>query len=83
MRDDEFSSRLSKNANFAGFTPLHYAALSDDFECIKLLLDAGMLLCSSVEFLPIYMVPILPKLRVLVRILFYLDFRVSRLNTTK
>eukprot|EP00795_Rhopilema_esculentum_P000978 gene978-10749_t len=40
-REDEFSNRLSKNADFSGFTPLHYAALADDYESIKLLLDAG------------------------------------------
>ena len=40
-REEEFSSRLSKNADFSGFTPLHYAALTDDYECIKLLLDNG------------------------------------------
>ena len=40
-REDSFSSSLSRNADFSGFTPLHYAALSDDFECIKLLLEAG------------------------------------------
>jgi len=40
-REEEFSGRLSKNANFSGFTPLHYAALADDYECIKLLLDKG------------------------------------------
>ena len=41
-REDEFSNRLSKNADFSGFTPLHYAALADDYESIKLLLDAGI-----------------------------------------
>eukprot|EP00794_Sanderia_malayensis_P007190 gene7190-7996_t len=40
-REDEFCGNLSKNADFSGFTALHYAALSDDYECIKLLLEAG------------------------------------------
>lgn len=40
-REDEFCDRLSKNADFSGFTSLHYAALSDDYECLKLLLEAG------------------------------------------
>ncbi|KAL9973514.1 hypothetical protein ACROYT_G019983 [Oculina patagonica] len=41
MRDDDFSDRLHRNANFSGFTPLHYAALADNLECIHLLLNAG------------------------------------------
>ena len=41
MRDDDFSDRLHKNANFSGFTPLHYAALGDSLECIRLLVNAG------------------------------------------
>ena len=43
-REDEFCDRLSKNADFSGFTSLHYAALSDDYECLKLLLEAGEIL---------------------------------------
>ena len=41
MRDDDFSDRLHRNANFSGFTPLHYAVLGDSFECIRLLVNAG------------------------------------------
>ena len=41
MRDDDFSDRLHRNANFCGFTPLHYAALADSLECIRLLVNAG------------------------------------------
>ncbi|KAL4229976.1 hypothetical protein ACF0H5_010365 [Mactra antiquata] len=40
-REDEFSDRLRANANFKGCTALHYAALMDNGEIIKLLLDAG------------------------------------------
>lgn len=39
-RNDCFP-RLSERQNFIGFTALHYAALSDDFETIQLLLNAG------------------------------------------
>lgn len=46
-REDEFCDRLSKNADFSGFTPLHYAAISDDYECIKLLLDFGKILFTT------------------------------------
>lgn len=41
MRDDNFSGRLSRGANFTGFTPLHYAALADSLECVRLLVEAG------------------------------------------
>ena len=41
MRDDEFSGRLNRSANFSGFTPLHYAALADSLECVQRLVDAG------------------------------------------
>ena len=41
MRDEDFSDRLHRNANFIGFTPLHYAALGDSLECIRLLVNAG------------------------------------------
>ena len=40
-RDNCFWNKLSKNADFSGFTPLHYAALSDDIACVKLLLEKG------------------------------------------
>lgn len=40
-RDEAFWNRLSKNADFLGFTALHYAALCEDFDCIKLLLENG------------------------------------------
>lgn len=43
MRDDDFSERLHRSANFSGFTPLHYAALADSLECVRLLVDAGEL----------------------------------------
>ena len=41
MRDDDFSDRLHRSANFSGFTPLHYAALGDSLECVQLLVNAG------------------------------------------
>ena len=41
MREDEFSHRLNKNANFCGFTPLHYATLIDSYEGVDLLLQRG------------------------------------------
>lgn len=41
MRDDDFSDRLHRNANFSGFTPLHYAVLGDSLACIRLLVNAG------------------------------------------
>ena len=43
IREDEFSHRLNKNANFCGFTPLHYASLIDSYEGVKLLLQEGTL----------------------------------------
>ena len=41
MRDNDFSDRLHRSANFSGFTPLHYAALGDSLECVQLLVNAG------------------------------------------
>ena len=41
IREDEFSHRLNKNANFCGFTPLHYASLIDSYDGVKLLLQGG------------------------------------------
>ncbi|GFN87524.1 caseinolytic peptidase b protein homolog [Plakobranchus ocellatus] len=39
-REEEFSDRLSNRANFQNCTPLHYAVLVNDMECVKLLLEA-------------------------------------------
>ena len=50
MREDDFSDRLNQRANFSGFTPLHYAALSDSHECVRRLIDAGKLLIISINF---------------------------------
>ena len=47
MRDDDFSERLHRSANFSGFTPLHYAALADSLECVHLLVDAGKFVKSQ------------------------------------
>ncbi|XP_032223000.1 caseinolytic peptidase B protein homolog isoform X2 [Nematostella vectensis] len=41
QRETYFSDQLNKGADFSGFTPLHYAALSDSYECVHLLLQAG------------------------------------------
>ena len=51
MREDDFSDRLNQRANFSGFTPLHYAALSDSHECVRRLIDAGKLLIIISKFL--------------------------------
>ena len=40
-REEEFNSNLNLRANFRGCTPLHYAALSDDVDSVKILLEAG------------------------------------------
>jgi len=47
IRDDDFSERLHRSANFSGFTPLHYAALADSLECVHLLVDAGKFVKSQ------------------------------------
>lgn len=41
IREEEFSSSLSHKATFRGFTALHYAVLADNYDVVKLLLDAG------------------------------------------
>lgn len=40
-RESSFSPRLSPYSNFLGFTPLHYAAISNSSSCVKALLDKG------------------------------------------
>ena len=40
-REEDFSDRLNLRANFRGCTPLHYAALMDDYAAAEILLDAG------------------------------------------
>ena len=40
-REDEFNSNLYLRANFRGCTALHYAALADDVESVKILLEFG------------------------------------------
>ena len=37
-REEEFNSNLNLRANFRGCTALHYAALADDYESIRILL---------------------------------------------
>lgn len=49
IRENEFSHRLNKSANFSGFTPLHYASLIDSYEGVKLLLSKGQL--NNFDFL--------------------------------
>ncbi|KAJ8946692.1 hypothetical protein NQ318_006949 [Aromia moschata] len=41
MRDEEFSFNLNNKATFLGFTALHYAVLTDNFNIIKLLIKYG------------------------------------------
>ena len=48
-REEEFSHRLNKNANFCGFTPLHYASLIDSYEGVKLLLQGGNINHSEIR----------------------------------
>lgn len=40
-REEEFNSNLNLRANFRGCTALHYAALADDLESVKILLESG------------------------------------------
>ena len=40
-REEEFNANLNLRANFRGCTALHYAALVDDSESVRLLLEAG------------------------------------------
>ena len=69
-REEEFSGRLSKNANFSGFTPLHYAALADDYECIKLLLDKGDI--SEFSFTSFIIVRLLHLMYKLLQVCFFI-----------
>ncbi|CAH1111358.1 unnamed protein product [Psylliodes chrysocephalus] len=41
IRDEEFSNALNNRATFLGFTPLHYAVLTDNFDVVKLLVKNG------------------------------------------
>lgn len=41
VRETEFSDRLNSRSTFKGFTPLHYAVLTDNRELIRLVLDSG------------------------------------------
>ena len=41
LREEDFNSNLNLRSNFRGWTALHYAALADDLESTKLLLEAG------------------------------------------
>ena len=53
-REEEFNSTLNLRANFRGCTALHYAALADDYESIRILLGLCNLfvlfVCSLVCF---------------------------------
>ena len=40
-REEEFNSNLNLRSNFRGWTALHYAALADDLESTRTLLEAG------------------------------------------
>lgn len=41
MRDYEFHSSINHNANYSGFTPLHYAVITDDVALVQYLLTHG------------------------------------------
>uniref|UniRef100_T1JLA4 Uncharacterized protein n=1 Tax=Strigamia maritima TaxID=126957 RepID=T1JLA4_STRMM len=41
VREEEFCDRLNNRATFRGCSALHYAALSDDPETVRILLEAG------------------------------------------
>ncbi|XP_057651338.1 caseinolytic peptidase B protein homolog [Diorhabda carinulata] len=41
IRDEEFSNSLNNKATFLGFTPLHYAVLTDNLEIVQLLVKYG------------------------------------------
>lgn len=41
LRDEEFSSSLNNKATFLGFTALHYAALVDNIDIAKILINHG------------------------------------------
>ncbi|CAI8040388.1 Caseinolytic peptidase B protein homolog [Geodia barretti] len=41
VRDHEFSSYINHFVSYSGFTPLHYAVISDDIAIIRLLLSHG------------------------------------------
>ncbi|KAL3266571.1 hypothetical protein HHI36_010735 [Cryptolaemus montrouzieri] len=40
-REDEFSSELNSKATYLGFTALHYAALIDNFDIVRALVEHG------------------------------------------
>lgn len=40
-REDEFSNILNSKATYLGFTPLHYAALMDNMDIVKILIENG------------------------------------------
>lgn len=40
-REDEFSDKLNSRASFRGFTPLHYAVVTENIDIINLLLESG------------------------------------------
>ena len=41
VRDAHFSSSINHNATYTGFTPLHYAVITDNKDIIQLLLENG------------------------------------------
>ena len=41
VRDFEFSSHMNHFVSYSGFTPLHYAIISDDLAMVQLLLKNG------------------------------------------
>lgn len=59
MRDEEFCSKLNNRASFLGCTALHYAALTDSYDVIKVLLEGGAnpLIMNDAGHLPINYAP--------------------------
>lgn len=47
VRDEEFCNQLNNRASFLGCTALHYAALTDNHEIVKILLEAGANPCIA------------------------------------
>ena len=54
-REEEFNSNLNLRANFRGCTALHYAALADDYESIRILLGlCNLFVCLLVFFVCLF-----------------------------
>ena len=47
VRGRDFCSEINHNANYSGFTPLHYGVVVDDEELIQYLLENGTCSCTG------------------------------------